>query len=139
MWAVCFLLQVQHLSFQRSGFGQKYPSTRFTVDIVDLPSSMVQIHLISIGGRSYISQLSDSVLNCSTQDTNIKYYEIKGKNYLAVKSDGIGVVGIAFEQDKEQPKWILHNPTEPFATEISQIRDTSLQSLRIVCDVSGIG
>lgn len=97
---------------------------------------MIQIHLISIGGRSYISNLSDSVVDCAIQGSNIKYVS-REKNYLAVKTDGIGVVDIAFEQEESrgQPKWILHNKCEPFAKELSQIRNASLQSLRIVRDV----
>lgn len=115
---------------------RRIPNTRFRVDIVDIPSSMVQIHLISIGGRLYISNLSDSVVACATQDPDIKY-DLRGKNYLAVKTDGIGVVDIAFEQEEScgQPKWILQNKCEPFAKEFSQIRNASLQNLRIVRDV----
>lgn len=111
------------------------PSTRFTVEVVDMPSSTVQIHLISLGGRTYISNLSDSVVNCAAQDFNIKY-DLKGKSYLAIKSDGIGVVDMAFEQEGHcgPPKWILCNK-EPFARELSQIRQANLQSLRIIKDV----
>lgn len=113
----------------------KIPSTRFTVGVVDLPSSMVQIHLISLGGRTYISNLSDSVVNCATQSFNIKY-DLRGKSYLAIKSDGIGVVDIAFEQEGNcgPPKWILHNK-EPFTRELSRIKLANLQRLRIVKDV----
>lgn len=113
----------------------KIPSTRFTVDVLDLPSFMVQIHLISIGGRSYISNLSGSVVNCDTQDSNSRCYDIREKSYLATKSDGIGIVDIAFEQEEGHPKWILNNRTDPFTMELSQIRYASLQSLRIVRDV----
>ena len=96
----------------------RIPSTRFRVDMVDLPSSMIHIHLISIGGRSYISNLSDSVVDCAIQGSNIKYVS-REKNYLAVKTD--------FEQERcGQPKWILHNKCEPFAKELSQIRNASL-------------
>lgn len=95
---------------------------------------MVQIHLINIGGRSYISNVSDSLAECGTQDTNIKYH-LRGSNYLAIKIDRIGIVDIAFEKKEGQPKWILHNPNEPFATEISQIIDTSFLNLRIVRDI----
>lgn len=119
----------------RLGIESKIPRTRFTVNVLDLPSSMIQIHLISIGGRSYISNLSGSVVNCGTQDNNTKCYNIRGKDYLAIKSDGIGIVDIAFEQQERRPQWILDNSTEPFTAELSQIRGANLQSLRIVRDV----
>lgn len=127
------LLLVARTASQLSGLRaqeRRLPMTRFTVDILDLSGLMVQIHTISIGGRSYISNLS-----CGTQDNNIKCYDLRGKNYLATKSDGIGIVDIAFEHDRGHPKWILHNPTEPFTMEFSHIENASLQSLRVIRDV----
>ena len=135
IWSLIFQYDIGRLLFVARAAAQltdiriqpRIPNTRFRVDMVDLPSSMIQIHLISIGGRSYISNLSDSVVDCAIQVSNIKY-DLRGKNYLAVKTD--------FEQERcGQPKWILHNKCEPFAKELSQIRNASLQNLRIVRDV----
>lgn len=109
---------------------------RFTAHTLDLTSSSVQIHLIAIGGRSYIKNLSNPVDNGAAHDINIKCVSLCGNKYLAVKSDGIGVVDIAFEQQEvDQPKWVLQNSTHPFAKELSEIKDTNFQSLRIVQDV----
>lgn len=109
---------------------------RFTAHTLDLTSSRVQIHLITIGGRSYIKNLSNPVDNGGAHDVNIKCVSLCGKKYLAVKSDGIGVVDIAFEQQEVgQPNWVLQNSTHPFAKELSEIKDANFQSLRIVQDV----
>lgn len=75
----------------------RIPNTRFSIEILDLPSSVVQIHLISIGGRTYISHLSNSTGNHGTQAKDIRSCDISGSNYIAVKSDRIGIVDIAFE------------------------------------------
>lgn len=56
------------------------------------------------------------------------------RKHLATKSGGIGIVDIAFEQEG-RPQWILDNSTEPFTAKLSQIREATLQSLRIVRDV----
>ena len=143
IWDMIFQHDVDRLLFVARTASQltrlesqsKIPRTRFTVGVVDLPSSMVQIHLICLGGRTYISDLSDSVVNCAIQDSNIKC-DLRGKSYLAIKSDGIGVVDIAFEQEGNggPPKWILRNK-EPFTRELSRIKQANLQSLRIVKDV----
>lgn len=110
---------------------------RFTAHILDLTSSVVQIHLITIGGRSYIRDLSNSVDdNSGVHDINMKCVSLCGSKYLAVKSDGIGVVDIAFEQQEVgQPKWVLQNSTHPFDKELSEIKDANFQSLRIIQDV----
>lgn len=109
---------------------------RFTAHTLDITSSRVQIHLIAIGGRSYIKNLSNPVDNGVAQDINIKCVSLCGNKYLAVKRDGIGVVDIAFEQqDIGQPTWVLQNSTHPFAKGLSEIKDTNFQSLRIVQDV----
>lgn len=109
---------------------------RFTAHTLDLTSSRVQIHLIAIGGHSYIKNLSNPVDNGAAHDINIKCVSLYGNKYLAVKSDGIGVVDIAFEQQEVgQPNWVLQNSTHPFAKELSEIKDTNFQSLRIVQDV----
>ena len=55
------LLLIANTASQLAGFRihTNIPSTRFTVDTFDLaPGLMIKIHLISIGGRSYIGNLS---------------------------------------------------------------------------------
>lgn len=93
MLAIYFLLQIQHLSLLDSRLNQEIPSTRFTVNVLDLPSSMIQIHFISIGRRSY-SKLSGSIANFSPQDNNTKCYNIRG-NILRPSLMALGL-------------WILH-------------------------------
>ena len=114
------------------------PDTRFTVEVLDLQSPVLQIHLVNIGKRQYIGSLSNSA-DCQKQTKNakIRCYDISKKNYLAVKTDTIGVVDIAFEPSDhtEQLNWLLRGTTRPFGAEISQIRDANLRSFRIVRDV----
>lgn len=82
------------------------PSPRFTVSILDLTGLTIQVQLIEIGGRPYISNLSNLADNSGTgTDDGMKYLDLCGSNYLAVKSDGVGVVDIAFEKQQDgQPK-----------------------------------
>lgn len=110
------------------------PSPRFTFEILDLTGPAIQIHLISTGGRSYISNLSNPIYNGGAHN-NVKCFDLCGSKYLAVKSDWVGVVDIAFEQEQDgRPKWLLHNPTHPFHKEVSQIKDANFHCLRIARD-----
>ena len=68
---------------------------RFTISTLDLTDPVVQIHLISVGGRPYISNLSNPVRGSGTHD-NTKCFDLCGRKYLAIKSDGVGVVDITF-------------------------------------------
>lgn len=98
-----------------------------------LRSATVRVHQIDIGGRSYVSHLSNPVdddIRNNSQD-----YTINGAKHLVVKSDGIGIVDVAFELKDGQPSWILNKSSQPFAEGICQIRDANLQSLRIIRDV----
>lgn len=116
---------------------QSIPSLRFTVEELDLPHSLLQIHTTNIGGRTYISNVSNaSSNNYTTQVTSTRSYDLTGSNYLAVKGDGIGIVDIAFEQQQDgQPSSIFGNSTLPFSMELCQIKNANLQSLRIIRDV----
>ena len=115
------------------------PDTRFTVEALDLQSPVLQINLVNIGQRQYIGYLSNPA-DCQKQTDNakIKCYDISKNDYLAVKTDTIGVVDIAFELSDHtgQPKWLLRGTTRPFEAEISQIRDVNLRSFRMIRDVS---
>ena len=62
-------------------------------------------------------------------------YELGKSKYLAVKTDGIGVVDIAFSQTDNEPEWILRNYSRPFKTEISIIRSAFVSKLRMIQDV----
>lgn len=118
------------LSFSRR---EKRQMPRFTISTLDLTGPVVQVHLISIGGRPYISDLSNPVRGSGTHD-NTEHFDLCGRKYLAIKSDGVGVVDIAFEQDG-QPKWVLHHSTHPFNMEVCEIKDANFQGLRIIQDV----
>ena len=114
----------------------KIPDTRLSAEILNFSSSMVQIHLINIGGRTYISNLSNPTGDHGTQSKDtLRYCDISRSNYIAIKSDGIGIVDITFEAQYGRPDWALHNPAEPFGAEICQIRDVNVQSLHIFRDV----
>lgn len=74
---------------------------------------MIQVHIITIGGRPYISNLLHPVDDSGTHD-NIRSFDLCGSKYLAVKGDGVGVVDIAFEpQQDRQPNWVLHTRKYP--------------------------
>lgn len=114
------------------------PDTRFTVEVLDLQSPILQIHLVNIGQRQYVGRLSNSAdRQKQTENAKIRCYNVSRNNYLAVKTDRIGVVDMAFELSSHtgQPNWLLRGNTRPFEAEISQIRDANLRSFRIIRDV----
>lgn len=132
-----FLMRVASQLSRLDTVQQSIPNLRFTVEELDLPHSLLQIHTTNIGGRTYISNVSNaSSNNYTTQVTSTRSYDLTGSNYLAVKGDGIGIVDIAFEQQQDgQPSSIFGNSTLPFSMELCQIKDANLQSLRIIRDV----
>ena len=135
---MCFIMRAASQLSRLDTVQRSIPNLRFKVEVLDFSSSLVQIHTINIGGRAYISHLSNSSNNNNnhaTQVTSIRCYDLTGSNYLAVKGDGIGIVDIAFEQQDGQPNWIFGNPTQPFSMELCEIKDANLQSLRIIRDV----
>lgn len=112
------------------------PEQRFTQEILTVKSDMIRIHSIQIGGRIYISYLSDST-GLMRSRTKSQDYKLNGSGYLAVKSDGIGVIDIAFSETDAGPEWILDNHTGwRIQHEISIIRCADVRQLRIICDVS---
>lgn len=114
------------------------PDNRFTVEVLELQSPILQIHLVDIGQRQYIGRLSSSAdFQKQTKNKKIGFYDISKNDYLAVKTDRIGVVDIAFEFSDHtgQPNWLFRGTTRPFEAEISQIRDANLRSFRMVRDV----
>lgn len=119
--------------FPKLDIQHKVPNTRFLAEVLNLSSSIIQIYLICIGGCTYISNFSNSTTgNHGTQPKDtVRCCDINRSNYIAVKSDGIGIVDIAFQAQDGLPDWVLNNPTEPFGAELCQIRDANLQSLHI--------
>lgn len=91
-----------------------------------------------LGGRSYIANLSNRVDFRLVKDTRTICLDVSRSNYLAVKTDGFGVVDIAVEEQDGLPEWASGNPIKPFTMEISQIRGADLRSLRLVRDVCAL-
>lgn len=110
------------------------PRTRFTIEMLDLRSPIIRIYPVYVGKRLYIGHISNPTENTPRDAGGV--YALNGDGYLAVKSDGIGVVDISFQQLNNQPKWILNNSTQLFETELLQIRDNKkIEGLRIIRDV----
>lgn len=168
---------------------------RFTEKTLTVKGDMVRIHLTIVGGRVYISHLSDltgirearfwrftvtfsflvTLLPCllytyaqqSIFKHAISWYStgfglmlcllnellschfrqnamcrrlsrdcrLDNSHYLAVKSDGIGVIDVAFRQAAVDPEWILDSSAKPFKAEISVNRNANVRKLRIIRDV----
>ncbi|KAF3482031.1 uncharacterized protein GIQ15_04790 [Arthroderma uncinatum] len=108
------------------------PDTRFDIAIVEIPGTIMRIHLIDLGGRSYICCVSDP----ASGDTRQLYrdYEFGESRYLAIKTDGIGVVDMALDESNGRPNWIFNHSTRPFGKEISRVRDADLHKLRVISD-----
>lgn len=67
-------------------------------------------------------------------------YGLENKNYLAVMSDGVGVVNLAFEEvgPGQGPRWILPNDTALSERGVAQLRLANLNGFYIVSDVSSL-
>lgn len=123
--------------------------SRFELETVDVRGDTVRIHLVRVGGRAYISHLSDPDKVREDEyeyeheyEKEDKKYTLQYKDYrfgdstfLAVKTDGIGVVDLALDESDGRPNWIFDHPTAPFDKQISRVRDADLHRLRLVCDV----
>ena len=63
-------------------------------------------------------------------------YNLGDSDYLAIKTDGMGMIDIAFHQSTSgAPNWILGHSAHPFQADISVIRCANLQKLCILGDV----
>ncbi|KAI1938084.1 hypothetical protein LOZ66_003672 [Ophidiomyces ophidiicola] len=111
------------------------PDTRLTVTEVKLQTSSIRIHYINIGKRLYLNRVSDPILN-DTEGGQWTDYTLE--DYFAVKSDGVGIVYIAFSQKNRRPCWILNNPAEPFDPEFSEVKGVDIRGLRVIRDVCGL-
>lgn len=118
------------------------PEHRFTEEILTLNSNMMRIHLVVVGGRTYVSHLSDAAGPVPPSHTRIdkrtsQDCELDESNYLAVRSDETGVIDIAFQRTNTGPKWILKRNVHvhSFQAKISVIRCADTRRLRIIRDV----
>lgn len=115
---------------------------RFKVERLTLKSDLIRIHLINIGGRTYIHRLSDPA---DTQNSLVESKRtsglhdidcrLDGSKYMAVKSDGVGVTDIAFSANKSSPEWVLHNHVPHARNGISKVKHANVQDLVIISDV----
>ncbi|KAI1905712.1 hypothetical protein LOZ12_006660 [Ophidiomyces ophidiicola] len=107
------------------------PDTRLTVTELKLQTSSIRIHYINIGKRLYLNRVSDPILN-ETEGGQWTDYTLE--DYFAVKSDGMGIVDIAFSQKNRRPCWIVNNPAEPFDPEFSEVKGVDIRGLRVIRD-----
>ncbi|EGD85597.1 hypothetical protein H112_06506 [Trichophyton rubrum D6] len=102
---------------------------------VDVRGDTVRIHLVRVGGRVYISHLSDPDEDATKKhDRNTLLYRdywFGDSKFLAVKTDSIGVVDIALDESGGRSNWIFHHPTAPFQKQISRVRNADLHTLRL--------
>ncbi|KAK2795741.1 hypothetical protein FQN52_003590 [Onygenales sp. PD_12] len=133
-----FVLRVAaQLQYQRN-LSYRSPAVldqRFTVDRLYLSGNTIRIHLVYLGGRLYIRRLSEPIgVIKAGEEAEIRDVVFGDSKYLAVKSDGIGVMDIAFEEDSGRQKWIFDNPTYPFTPEIARSKHPILHSLLVIYD-----
>lgn len=133
---------------------------RFIVRTLLLHSGRIRIHLTTIGGRTYISRLSDptppaepgphiwkgpwqpptlpaTLMTRIKKRLRIRYrdFELADSKYLALKSDGMGVVDIALRHVNPEPDWVLNATTRPFTAEISEVKHADMRNLTVISDV----
>lgn len=114
------------------------PERMLNQTLLILEGDTIRIHSIEIGGRIYISHLSDTT-DSGHDNMESQEYELDGSSYLAVKSDGIGVIDIAFRATDAGPEWILNNyHSWRIQPEISIIRCANVRQLRMIHDVSNL-
>lgn len=136
------------------------PQDRFIIRTLLLHSGRIRIHLTTIGDRTYISRLSDptpppepgphiwqgpwqppplptALMTRIKKRLRIRYrdFALADSNYLALKSDGMGVVDIAIRRVNSEPDWILNATTRPFTAEISEIKHADMRNLTVISDV----
>ena len=144
IWRIIFQYDVGRLLFVLTAASQirrykevfdSIPTRRLTQRIVVLESNIVRIHVVNIGGRTYISGLSEApgVTSGGTMSSNC---HVVSNEYLAVKSDGIGLVDIAFSAANNRPVWAL-NTLSAWQTkyEFSIVKGADIRRVRIISDV----
>lgn len=60
---------------------------------------------------------------------------LNGSTYFATKSDGIGIIDLAFRRTGPGPEWILNNLARSFSPEVSGVRYAKVRDLTIIFDV----
>ncbi|KAJ5629672.1 hypothetical protein N7528_003329 [Penicillium herquei] len=145
---------------EKSGLRPAFmPESRFIITTLSLTSCVIRIHLATLGGCTYISRLSDPMAIAAPplsppytwnppslpnklvtqikENLKIRYRDfiISDCTYLATKSDGMGIVDIAFRCVNKRPHWILNMTTQAFVPELSEIRDADIQNLTVISDV----
>lgn len=171
---------------------KEVPEHRFTEETLSLNSNTIRIYFVVVGGRTYISHLSDAprlvpplctrrptilvvvfafvnwifILQWKPQysiplaitaalgsvlfsfirsallgairddERTVQDYTLDKRNYLAIQSDGMGVIDIAFEQTSAGPKWILNSHAHPFQADASVNPCADTRRLRIIRDVN---
>lgn len=111
------------------------PEQRLTQEKLILKHT-VWIHQIDISSQVYINCLSDTDTTGGESGMESHNYNLGESNYIAVKSDRIGVIDIAFKATQGRPEWILGNPSgRQFQAEISIIWYADVRQLQIIRDV----
>ncbi|KAK2741340.1 hypothetical protein FQN57_005624 [Myotisia sp. PD_48] len=115
---------------------------RFTMKKLNLKGDFIRIHRIHAAGRTYLHSLSDPSIDpvpkpeiLSTFSIQSRDYKLNGSTYLAIKSDDIGIVDIAFEHTNNEPHWILYNSASPFPSATSKIRYANVYNLTLYSDM----
>ncbi|KAJ5345290.1 hypothetical protein N7452_003294 [Penicillium brevicompactum] len=143
------LVFVMKLSLQIRDLPPIPPEDRkqaFSVENVWLTGDFMRISVIELGGRYYIADISnlraaDDQATCRERLSRLSHFRITShdfplakRNYLAVKSDGIGVVDIAIQRRSSGPEWLLNTSTSPFLAELSEAKDVDIRRLRLIVD-----
>ncbi|KAJ5279457.1 hypothetical protein N7478_004829 [Penicillium angulare] len=138
------------------------PSYRLITNTVLLTSNILQIHLTILGSRTYISRLEDPIVVktrhipgtlepmrfwqpsmlpekdiANTKKTfKIRYkdFKLNDEKYLAIRSDGVGIIDLAFRHFNKMPDWILNTTTRPFEAKIAEIRQADISRLIVISD-----
>lgn len=135
---------------------------RLTIKRIAMTSHSIRIHLIEIGGRTYIGQLSDAIgfapgslptmrqrpdydhilspelLAGIKRRFKLRYkdYPLDGITYIAMKSDSVGLVDVAFRCRRGgTPDWILNADTHSYRHDLSEIRYANVRCLLVISDV----
>ncbi|KAJ5107064.1 hypothetical protein N7456_003739 [Penicillium angulare] len=139
------------------------PNDRLITGKFLLTSNILRIHLTTLGNRTYISRLEDAtvvgkiplpgslefmrswqpsilpmkVIANIKKMLKMRYKDsiINDEKYLAIKSDGVGIVDLAFRRFNKKPDWILNTTTRPFEAEIAEIRHADISRLTVISDV----
>lgn len=106
---------------------------RFHAESVKISGDWVRLRFIEVGQRGYLAGVSDpeaekngqtdsktgeAAAEVKAESGGYVDHQMQGNNYLAVKSDGVGVVDIAFETRRGEPAWILNAKTRPFPARV---------------------